>query len=120
GKIIPAIATTTAAIVGLVCLEFYKVVRDKDNHKKTDIADYKNAFINLALPFFGFSEPIPVPIIKYFDKEFTLWDRFEIDGRREDGEMTLGELKKHFEDMKINVSMISQGVALIYSFFLNP
>ncbi|WP_411023035.1 hypothetical protein, partial [Salmonella sp. s51228] len=32
----------------------------------------------------------------------------------------LGELKKHFEDMKINVSMISQGVALIYSFFLNP
>lgn len=64
GKIIPAIATTTAAIVGLVCLEFYKVVRDKDNRQKTDIADYKNAFINLALPFFGLSEPIPAPIIK--------------------------------------------------------
>ena len=111
GKIIPAIATTTALVTGLVVLELYKIVDGKD-----DIEQYKNGFVNLALPFFGFSEPIASPKGKYLgtDGEVTidrLWDRFEIDN------ITLDELIKHFEAKGLSITMLSSGVSLLYASF---
>lgn len=115
GKIIPAIATTTAIVSGLVCLELIKIVQGS---KKLET--FKNGFINLALPFFGFSEPISAPKNKYYDTEFTLWDRFEINGMKETGnEMTLQELLDHFQNnLKLEITMLSQGVCMLYSFFM--
>ncbi|XP_071479116.1 ubiquitin-like modifier-activating enzyme 1 [Diadema antillarum] len=115
GKIIPAIATTTSVVAGLVCLELIKMV---NGNKK--IESYKNGFVNLALPFFGFSEPLPPSKQKYYDTEFSLWDRFEVNMADNGGnEMSLSEFLSHFKNNhKLEITMLSQGVCMLYSFFM--
>jgi ubiquitin-activating enzyme E1 len=109
GKIIPAIATTTSVVAGLVCLELYKLTRCMKS-----LSPFKNGFVNLALPFFGFSEPIAAPKLEYCGKEWTLWDRFEVDG-----EMTLSEFLQYFKEKHgLEITMLSQGVCMLYSFFM--
>ncbi|KAI9690628.1 MAG: SPS-sensor component ptr3 [Bogoriella megaspora] len=114
GKIIPAIATTTALVTGLVILELYKILDGK-----TDIEQYKNGFVNIALPFFGFSEPIASPKGKYIgtNGEVTvdkLWDRFEVENT------TLQEFIDDFEKKGLNITMLSSGVSLLYASFYPP
>lgn len=110
GRIIPAIATTTSLVVGLDCIELYKLIQ---GHKKIEL--YKSSFVNLALPYFGLSEPLPPKKFKYYENEFTLWNRFEVNG-----EITLKEFFDHFEQThKLKISMISQGVVMLYSFFID-
>lgn len=114
GKIIPAIATTTALVTGLAVLELYKIVDGK-----TDIEQYKNGFVNLALPFFGFSEPIVSPKGKYVSKSGDvqidkLWDRFEVE------DITLQQFLKDFADIGLDIMMLSSGVSLLYASFYGP
>jgi ubiquitin-activating enzyme E1 len=111
GKIIPAMVTTTALATGLVVLELFKIIDGK-----TDIEQFKNGFVNLALPFFGFSEPIASPKGKYQGKsgEVTLdklWDRFEVEN------ITLRELLDIFKEKGLEISMLSSGVSLLYASF---
>jgi len=108
GKIIPAIATTTSLVTGLVCLELYKII---DGKKKLE--DYKNGFVNLALPFFGFSEPIAAKKSKFAGKEWTLWSRIAFQW-----EPTLAEFLAAFkEEHGLNVTMVSYGNSLLWMFF---
>lgn len=114
GKIIPAIATTTALVTGLAVLELYKIIDGK-----RDIEQYKNGFVNLALPFFGFSEPIASPKGKYVGKQGDvtidrLWDRFEVE------DVTLQEFLTDFEGKGLNIMMLSSGVSLLYAAFYAP
>ena len=62
GKIIPAIATTTAMIVGAVGIEIIKYLLKKNN------SVYKNVTINLALPLWVFNDPLEAIVNE--DKEF--------------------------------------------------
>ncbi|KAI9875129.1 MAG: hypothetical protein M1830_008858, partial [Pleopsidium flavum] len=83
---------------------------------KTDIEQYKNGFVNLALPFFGFSEPIASPKGKYLSKngEVTvdkLWDRFEVDN------VLLREFLEDFKQKGLDITMVGSGVSLLYASF---
>lgn len=95
-------------------MELYKVIDGKQ-----DLEQYKNGFINLALPFFGFSEPIASPKVEFkgpngIVKLDKIWDRFEV------ADITLKELLEHFEKQGLSISMLSSGVSLLYASFFPP
>lgn len=99
GKIIPAIATTTAMIVGAVGWEIIKPIMQKD------VSTFKNSFMNLALPLWLFSDPEPPkqnkdcaydPImrgpVKAIPPNFTKWDKIDLKGP-----MTFKDIIHHFK-----------------------
>ncbi|KAL8274743.1 hypothetical protein Esti_001348 [Eimeria stiedai] len=124
GRIIPAIATTTAMTTGLVGLEFFKVL----TRSGRALADYKNAFVNLALPLWLLSEPMPP--IRNVDKDFdpvaggpvraipqgfTCWDRVEVDLPN----CRVADLIAHLgERFDVNVDILSFGNYCLFNGFL--
>ncbi|KAI6227320.1 hypothetical protein M3Y99_01268400 [Aphelenchoides fujianensis] len=116
GRIIPALSTTTAVVAGLVCIELYKVIEKEGRISKAPLERFKNGFLNLAGPFYAFSEPGKAPKKKYGEREFTLWDRLEIRGPK-----TLKEMIDWVKsETGLEVSMLSSGVSLLYAFFQPP
>jgi len=101
-------------VTGLVCFELLKLLE-----QNKPIEAFKNAFCNLALPFLSFSEPIAAPKNKAGATgiEWSLWDRFDVNLGRD---ITLAEFLDYFKTQhKLDVSMISSGVSILYSFFTN-
>ena len=80
GRIIPALATTTAIVAGLVGMELYKIIDMLKFSKEVSSERLKCGSVNLALPSYDFSKPIGALKKKYNNTEFTLWDRVEING----------------------------------------
>lgn len=105
GRIIPAIATSTAMATGLVCLELYKVL--DGGHK---LEDYRNTFANLAIPLFSIAEPVPPKAMKHRDMTWTVWDRWVIENNP-----TLRELMQWLQDRGLNAYSISCGSCLLYN-----
>ena len=109
GRIIPAIATTTSAVSGLVLLEMVKYLC---GHNKVD--SYRSTFINLAEPVLVYSDPIEASKIDVAGVKMNAWTKFEYHKNS-----TLGEFKEYYEQMfKTNVSMIVVGTTMVYAEFI--
>jgi ubiquitin-activating enzyme E1 len=125
GRIVPAMITTTAFVSALSCIELVKLCTDSMSLQR-----HRNAFINLALPFFAFTAPLPAeeyPGLR--GKTHTMWDRITIkEGAKsaKSGGLTLKRLlkrisKKAYKDDPdaISISNISVGPFMIYANFLH-
>jgi ubiquitin-activating enzyme E1 len=120
GKIIPAIATTTAAITGIVCLQIYTLLQGNK-------IDYqRGAFINLAVSLFILTEPqeaiqnkdkeydtFLLGPIKAIPPNFTVWDKISIDGS-----MTFKQLLDHYmTKYQVDAQIVTcNGVNLLQTF----
>lgn len=115
GRIIPAIATTTALTTGIVGLEMFKLVAG------LPLEAFRNANHNLAINQYATFEPPACPKRRYRDTEWTLWDVLELGP--EQGVSTLGELLEWFEEREMSVTSIStltKPVVSLYSGLPDP
>lgn len=109
GRIIPAIATTTSAISGLILMEMLKYLM---SFNKVD--QYRSTFINLAEPILVYSEPIEAPMIMIGEVKLNSWIKFEYTK-----DSTIGEFKEFYDkQFKTNITMIVIGTSMIYAEFI--
>lgn len=105
GRIIPAIATTTSAVSGLILLEMLKYLQ---GHNKVE--SYRSTFINLAEPLLVYSEPMKAPMIELGGIKLNSWTRFEYTK-----DSTLNEFIKYYEKIfQTTISSVILGTGLIY------
>ncbi|CAG5125849.1 unnamed protein product [Candidula unifasciata] len=111
GRIVPAIATTTAAVSGLVTIELIKVLH------KAPLEQLKNCFLNLALPVILLSEPGPVTkTVLREGLSVTIWDKWEIRGSPA---FTLQNfIDQCKEQFGFEASSVVQGVKIVYMPFM--
>lgn len=96
GRIVPAMATTTASIAGLQTLELVKLLR------KVKKVDHRNVFLNLAVPIMQASEPGDALKTKLTDKlETTLWDRWEIEAKKLSLAETIKKVEEKYEGLEV-------------------
>ena len=123
GKIVPAMITTTAVVSALSCVELLKLLQ------VAPLTSHRNAFFNLAIPFFAFTVPVPVDEMPGPDgKMFSVWDSIVIKEKKKSEESKGLTLKRLIKKLKkaisgtpenIKVSSVSIGPYMIYASFLH-
>jgi len=108
GKIIPAVATTTSTIVGLICIELLKYTMKKDK-----IENYKSYFLNLSDNTFIGADPMDARVIKIGDKVFNQWDKLEFKATEDSN---IEDFINYFNNkLDINIETICLDSSIIYS-----
>ena len=112
GKIIPAVSTTTSAIVGLVSLQLYTLFQTND------IKYLRDHYFNFAIKTFNFEYPTACKYIKneknnqLIPEKFTLWDFIEINDS-----MTIYQFIQYIKKQyTINICSIIINMKEIYSY----
>ena len=123
GRIVPAMISTTAFVSALSCIELIKLVQ------KASLRSHRNSFVNLALPFFAFTQPLPAePSEGLRGKTYTLWDRIAVkekEGEAARGGISMSKFLRRVikqagdEADGIVVSSVSYGPYMIYTNFLH-
>eukprot|EP01090_Pellita_catalonica_P011764 TRINITY_DN239_c0_g1_i2.p1 TRINITY_DN239_c0_g1~~TRINITY_DN239_c0_g1_i2.p1 ORF type:complete len:423 (-),score=115.91 TRINITY_DN239_c0_g1_i2:81-1349(-) len=114
GRIMPAVATTTAAVAGLVALELVKLARGCTREQ------HKNSFLNLGVSMFQFVDPPEASKTEIRPGLFvTLWDVFQVKA----GDLTIGQFLKFFsKKYKIpqeSIDGITQGTQIVWLQFVH-
>nr|XP_055132700.1 ubiquitin-like modifier-activating enzyme 7 isoform X3 [Symphalangus syndactylus] len=109
GQIIPAIATTTAAVAGLLGLELYKVVGGPRPRSA-----FRHSYLHLAENYFIRYMPFAPAIQTFHHLKWTCWDRLKVPAGKP--ERTLESLLAHLQEQHgLRVRMLLHGPALLYS-----
>jgi ubiquitin-activating enzyme E1 len=107
GKIIPAIATTTSAVSGLIMIEMIKYL--------LNMKEYRSTFINLVDNTVVYSEPISAPMIEIAGTKINSWTKFNYTLNS-----TLYEFKEYYEKLfNITISMIMNDSSILYADFIS-
>ncbi|KAL3778057.1 hypothetical protein ACHAW5_011128 [Stephanodiscus triporus] len=116
GRIVPAMITTTALVSALSCLELVKLLT------RLPLTMHRNAFVNLALPFFAFTAPMPAEeVFGVNGKKHTIWTKLTCRGK---SSMTLDDFLKEILLIadctdNIEISSVSYGPYMIFANFLH-
>jgi ubiquitin-activating enzyme E1 len=123
GNIVPAVISTTAAVSALSCIELVKLAQG------AQLKLHRNAFMNLALPFFAFTSPLPAEVMPGLQgRQYTIWDRLKVRESKKalaKGGISLRKLIRRIKQLastnpkKVSVLSISFGPYLLYASFLH-
>ena len=114
GRIIPAIATTTSVVSGLIVLEMLKYMLAQEKMIEHKIENYRSTFVNLADTTLVYGEPIKAGEIEIAGIKFNNWTKFEMTH-----DLTVQEFKEYYEKLfKTEISMIVYDNSIIYAEFM--
>lgn len=129
GRIVPAMITTTAFVSALSCIELLKLLQ------KAPLTLHRNAFVNLALPFFAFTCPMPAEEVEgYRGETYTIWDRMIVKESQKSANRGGIKLSRFLKDVRkqlasdndggdgtppADIATISYGPYMLYANFLH-
>lgn len=142
GNIIPAMVTTTSLVTGLVGFEVLKYLLLQFDHHKRQAPEsakanavyldadeepdklvtlYRSAFVNIALPFIAFSDPIVAQSRTYAlpsgkKLRWGIWDRLEVSEGRDMAVKELVQLLHNRYELEVFMIALTNG-KMIYTEF---